>query len=290
MTGRAYRYRVVDVFTERPLEGNALAVFPDAAAIDPRLMQPIARELNLAETVFILPSGRRDCAARLRIFTPAREMRFAGHPTIGASFVLVDEGLVPRATGRFAVDEPVGAVPIRVERNGSTVIWLSTPPIERGRTYDGSACARMLGLQPNALLPAPPQWLSAGNPIIVVGVTDPTVVDRASLDVSNQLALEHEPACVYVFARTGAGAYGRMFAPLLGVPEDPATGSAMGPLAAFMIDNGLLARVAGTQFTCEQGIRMGRRSVLHVRVGDAAGEPIEVGGQVTPVAAATMTL
>jgi trans-2,3-dihydro-3-hydroxyanthranilate isomerase len=290
MTGRAYRYRVVDVFTERPLKGNALAVFPDAAAIDPRLMQPIARELNLAETVFILPSGRRDCAARLRIFTPAREMRFAGHPTIGASFVLVDEGLVPRATGRFAVDEPVGAVPIRVERNGSTVIWLSTPPIERGRTYDGSACARMLGLQPNALLPAPPQWLSAGNPIIVVGVTDPAAVDRASLDVSSQLALEREPACVYVFARTGAGAYGRMFAPLLGVPEDPATGSAMGPLAAFMIDNGLLARVAGTQFTCEQGTRMGRRSVLHVRVGDAAGEPIEVGGQVMPVAAATMTL
>jgi trans-2,3-dihydro-3-hydroxyanthranilate isomerase len=90
---KVYRYRVVDVFTEYPLEGNPLAVFPDARDLDAPTMQRIAKELNLSETVFVLPSTRSDCTARLRIFTPAREMPFAGHPTIGASYVLRDEGL-----------------------------------------------------------------------------------------------------------------------------------------------------------------------------------------------------
>ncbi|HEV7446370.1 MAG TPA: PhzF family phenazine biosynthesis isomerase, partial [Steroidobacteraceae bacterium] len=93
-----YRYRVVDVFTEHPLEGNALAVFPDASTIDASMMQRIARELNLAETAFVLPPTRSDCAARVRIFTPAKEMLFAGHPTIGTAFVLLDEGLLPGKT------------------------------------------------------------------------------------------------------------------------------------------------------------------------------------------------
>src|SRR5260370_10519055 len=92
---REYRYRVVDVFTEHPLEGNALAVFPDAPALDATTMQRIARELNLAETTFVLPPTRSDCAARARIFTPAKEMLFACHPTIGTAFRLLDEGLLP---------------------------------------------------------------------------------------------------------------------------------------------------------------------------------------------------
>jgi trans-2,3-dihydro-3-hydroxyanthranilate isomerase len=87
---RAYRYRVVDVFTDQPLAGNALAVFPDASGIDDATMQKIAREMNLSETSFVVPSTRADCAAGVRIFTPAKEMAFAGHPTIGTSFVLLD--------------------------------------------------------------------------------------------------------------------------------------------------------------------------------------------------------
>ena len=93
---QTYRYRVVDVFTEHPLEGNPLAVFPDARGLDASTMQRIAKELNLSETVFVLPSTRCDCIAHLRIFTPAREMPFAGHPTVGASYVLLDEGAAPR--------------------------------------------------------------------------------------------------------------------------------------------------------------------------------------------------
>ena len=95
------RYRVVDVFTEHALEGNPLAVFPDASAIDGATMQKIARELNLSETTFVLPAMNPDCAARVRIFTPSKEMLFAGHPTVGTSFVLLDEGIVPKGTGHF---------------------------------------------------------------------------------------------------------------------------------------------------------------------------------------------
>src|SRR5579864_8837023 len=100
-----YRYRVVDVFTQTALEGNPLAVFPDASGIDHRTMQKIARELNLSETVFAVPVTRADCAARIRIFTPTMEMLFAGHPTIGASFVLFEEGIVPRDPPDFLLEE-----------------------------------------------------------------------------------------------------------------------------------------------------------------------------------------
>src|SRR5678816_4026929 len=110
---KSYHYRVVDVFTEHALEGNALAVFQDASGLDGVKMQKIARELNLSETTFIAPATRADCAASVRIFTPTRELVFAGHPTIGTSFVLLDEGVVPRNIERFALEEKVGSVPIR---------------------------------------------------------------------------------------------------------------------------------------------------------------------------------
>src|SRR5512140_2005300 len=101
---RSYRYRVVDVFTTQPLEGNALAVFTDAADLDGATMQKIAREMNLAETAFVLPPSGREFAAQLRIFTPQREMPFAGHPTIGSSWVVLDEGLAKAPDGRFVLE------------------------------------------------------------------------------------------------------------------------------------------------------------------------------------------
>src|SRR5882762_4110201 len=125
---QTYQYRVVDVFTQHALEGNALAVFPDASAMDPDVMQRVARELNLAETAFVLKPTRTDCAARVRIFTPTKEMRFAGHPTIGTSFVLLDEGILPRNTGAFLLEENIGPVPVRVEAGARPMLWLTTPP------------------------------------------------------------------------------------------------------------------------------------------------------------------
>ena len=288
---RAHRYRVVDVFTETPLEGNPVAVFPASAELDPPVMQAIARELNLAETVFVCPATRDGCAARLRIFTPAREMAFAGHPTIGTSWVLQAEGLVPRDSAGFLLDLGIGAVPIRVERGTPPLIWLSTPPVRTGQRYDPALCAKLLGLDVGDLLDLPPQWLSAGNPIAVIALKSTEAVDRAWLGRAGQQALQGTdgtPVCAYVFTPVPGGAYGRMFAPLLGVPEDPATGSAMGPLATFMMEHRLVT--GGARFLCEQGTKMGRRSMLHVQTGTADDDAVDVGGSVTPVSEAVLTL
>ena len=291
---RVHRYRVVDVFTERALEGNALAVFPDAATIDDATMQRIARELNLAETAFVLPSTRPDCAAQVRIFTPLKEMPFAGHPTIGTSFVLLDEGLAHPVDGEFILEEKIGPVPVRVEAGRLPMIWLTTPPIAEGPEYQSALCAELLGLETGDLLGITPRLLSAGNPTLFVAVRDRGAVDRAWLDLAGSRKLrgsDREPFLTFVFAPTAEGAYSRMFAPEHGVPEDPATGSSTGPLAAFMMRHALVSSADGTRFVSEQGTKMGRRSVLHVHIrGDRGSESIEVGGHVTPLATASMRL
>jgi len=290
----AHRYRVVDVFTERPLEGNALAVFPDGAGLDDASMQKIARELNLSETTFVAPPTRADCVGRVRIFTPARELPFGGHPTVGAAWVLLDEGMVPRSRDRFALEEGVGAVAIRMETGSRPLIWLTTPPIQEGRRFDPALCALALGLDARDLLDVMPQLLDAGNPTLLVALRDRATVDRAWLDLAGLRSLKvagDEPFCVFAFAPTPDGAYSRMFAPEYGIPEDPASGSSTGPLAAFMMRHGLVSSAAGTRFVSEQGTTMGRRSILYVEIhGDRGVKGIDVGGHVTPVAHATLTL
>lgn len=289
-----YRYRVVDVFTEQPLAGNALAVFPDASGIDDVTMQKIAKELNLSETSFVVPATRADCAVGVRIFTPKKEMAFAGHPTIGTSFILLNEGIIPANSGFFVLEEKVGSIPIRVDTGPCPLIWLHTPPISEGRTFDRTVCAQALGIDASDLLDIDPQLVSAGNPTVFVALKDKDAVDRAWLDSHGSAILKggyHEPICVFVFTPTPYGAYSRMFAPEYGIPEDPATGSSTGPLAAFMIRHGLIPCAAGTRFTSEQGTKMGRRSILHVHIlGDRGQDGIEVGGNVVPVAEAIMRL
>jgi len=289
---RSYRYRVVDVFTQEPLEGNSLAVFPAASGLDDGTMQRIARELNLSETTFVFPAIRPDCVASVRIFTPVREMVFAGHPTIGTSFVLLEEGMVSGGAEHFVVEEKIGPVPIRIEPGPRPLIWLRTPAIEYGRAYDPAVCANMLGLGDRDLLDIPPQCVSAGNPTVFVALKDKEAVDRASLDgrgLRTLVGADSAPLCVFVFAATPDGAYSRMFAPLYGIAEDPATGSSTGPLASFMMRNGLASRAAGTRLVSEQGTKMGRPSFLHVLIhGDNGKDGIEVGGYVTPLVEATL--
>lgn len=287
---RTLAYQVVDVFTEQPLEGNPLAVFPHAAGLDDSLMQRIARELNLSETVFVFPPTRPDCVARLRIFTPARELPFAGHPTVGTSFVLLNSGAIPPGTERFTLEEGVGPVPIRVEQGEPPLIWLTTPPIEDGPMFDGDDCAAAVSLHPSDLLPFAPQLLSAGNPTLFIPVKDAAAVDRAQVDASSSRRLQAKrpsPFCLFVFAPTPGGAYSRMFAEEYGIVEDPATGSSTGPLAAYMLHHNLISRANGTRFISEQGTKMGRRSLLHVHLRDNS---IDVGGYTTPLIEATMRL
>jgi len=221
-------------------------------------------------------------------------MEFAGHPTIGTAYVLRVTGAVEDSAKLFALMENVGPVSVRVDDGDDPLIWLRTPPITVEGAYDRLECAAALSLSEDDLLPnVPCELLTAGNPNIYVAVRDKAAVDRADVDTVAFRALTRGmPTCVFVFASTEEGAYSRMFAPELGVLEDPATGSATGPLAAYMLRHKLLQTSEGTtSFTSEQGTKMGRRSFLHVLIHGRHGERgIEVGGNVTPVALATMTL
>ncbi len=174
------------------------------------------------------------------------------------------------------------------------MIWLRTPQIREGRTFDRTVCAKVLGLGTGDLLDATPQLVSAGNPTIFIALKDKDAVDRAWLDSHGSIVLKgeyHEPMCVFVFTPTPYGAYSRMFAPEYGIVEDPATGSSTGPLAAFMIRHGLISGAAGTRFISEQGTKMGRRSILHVHIlGDRGQNGIDVGGNVVPVVEAIIFL
>ncbi len=290
-----YTYHVVDVFTQRPLEGNALAVFPDATGLDTATMQKIARELNLSETSFIFPKDSREGSTRVRIFTPSYEMEFAGHPTIGTAYVMRSVGIVSRTARTFALEENIGIVPVRVDEGDDPLIWLTTPEIRDLGRFDRGQCAAAVSLKESDLLPGVPcELLSAGNPNIYVALRDKETVDRAGIDTAEFYRLIHgrnELACVFVFTPTPEGAYSRMFAPEYGIVEDPATGSATGPLAAFMMRHKLVSNADSTAFLSEQGTKMKRRSLLHVLIhGENGSNAIEVGGHVTPLATATLTL
>ncbi len=290
-----FAYHVVDVFTTTPMQGNALAVFPDATGMESATMQRVARELNLSETTFVLPQESRDGATRVRIFTPASELTFAGHPTIGTAFVMRRRGIVDVSARTFALHENVGRVPIRVDGGEDPILWLTTPPIRKLAEFSRERCARALSLRPERLVMGVPcEQLSAGSPLIFVAVKERADVDAAQLDGAIYAELvrpSREATSLFVFAPTESGAYSRMFAPQFGIIEDPATGGATGPLAAFMMKHGLAATADGTRLLSEQGVKMGRRSLLHVLVhGEGGRDGIEVGGNVVHLAQGTMEL
>ena len=174
------------------------------------------------------------------------------------------------------------------------MLWLATPPIREGRSFDRSACAKALGLSIGDILDVAPQLLDAGNRTLFVALRDKAAVDRASTDAHAIQTLrgdDAESCCVFVFTPTADGAYSRMFAPEYGVAEDPATGSSTGPLALYMMRNGLAPQASGTRLISEQGTKMGRRSILHINIkGEIGREGIEVGGNVVSVAEASMAL
>jgi trans-2,3-dihydro-3-hydroxyanthranilate isomerase len=295
----AYRYRTVGVFTTVPLEGNPLAVFPDAAGLDTAAMQRIARELNLSETTFVTPPERGG-TARVRIFTPGAEMPFAGHPTVGTAFVLRDEG---HGGDALVLEENVGDVAVRVTHDEGVQFWYRSPAFTFGRQLERAAVAAALGLTVNALHPdAPPEFATVGPTFLYVALRHRDDVDRAALDPRALHAAHPDLPKLQVFVVAPLpesdgepgdtyAVYARMFAEEFGIMEDPATGSATGVLPGYLIRHGLLPREDGLRLVSEQGTKMGRRSLLHVIVhvdGDAL--QVDVGGSVVPIAEATLTL
>lgn len=292
------RFVQVDVFTERVFGGNPLAVVFEAWGLDERVMQAIAREMNCSETTFLLPPTRPDCAARVRIFTPAREVPFAGHPTIGTAWVLATEKMLPPGTTRFNLEEGIGPVEVTLEGDPArpSFLWMRHGEARLGpELTDRAGFARALGLAETDLLPGHPVCTgSTGNTFLYIPLKDRETVDRARLDVPALLAAQGEGPNlgVFVFApdpgpgQGTATVYSRMFAPhTSGVPEDPATGSASGPLGAYLVERGLVAPATTVDIVSEQGTRMGRPSFLRIRIGMRGGRisDIQVGGRVVAV-------
>jgi trans-2,3-dihydro-3-hydroxyanthranilate isomerase len=268
--------------------------------------------MNCSETTFLLPPTRPDCAARVRIFTPAREVPFAGHPTIGTSWVLATERLLPGSDLRFNLEEGIGPVEVTLEGEPTkpSFLWMRHGEARFGPELgDRAGFARALGLAESDLLAGAPVCTgSTGSAFLYIPLRDRDAVDRARLDVPALLAAQGEgPSLgVFVFAVAGRGAaegepsgykrgvtldrpaqvYSRMFAPhTSGIPEDPATGSASGPLGAYLVERGLVATGDTVDILSEQGTRMGRQSFIRIRIGMSGGRITEilVGGSVVPV-------
>jgi trans-2,3-dihydro-3-hydroxyanthranilate isomerase len=272
-----FRYVVADVFTDTPLAGNGLAVFTDAREIPEEQLQPLARELNLSETVFVLPAEAGG-HARIRIFTPRAEIPFAGHPTLGTAFVLAG----PLQLQEIRLETGSGVVPVRLERDGPRIVfgWMSQP-LPTVEPYDDTTeLFSSLGVEASEL---PVEVYDNGIRHVYVALGSEEDVAALEPDTS-RLARSGAAVGFNCFAGSGTRWKTRMFAPGGGVPEDPATGSAAGPLALHLARHDRIS--FGDEIQISQGAEIGRPSTLHARVEGSAErvESVEVGGSAVVVA------
>lgn len=275
------RYVRCDVFSAQPFGGNPLAVFTDARALDAETMQRIAAEMNLSETVFLFPADQPH-SAKLRIFTPKLELPFAGHPTLGAAIVLAR----PLQTDRLVLETRIGPVPVRIEREGANPIaaYMMLPPCTVESVEKPELILDALGLETAA---CPLVRYSYGISHIVVLVDDERLVTQLSPNFAEMSYLGpvgvvvcavHKPEADEASQSTEMMVRARVFVPGAGVPEDPATGSAVAPIAMHLHRAGLIPE--GAELAITQGVELGRpselRAVLHMEEGQI--RQIEVGG------------
>jgi trans-2,3-dihydro-3-hydroxyanthranilate isomerase len=284
-------FQTVDVFTDRKFGGNPLAVIPDARGLSTEQMQSIAAEFNLAETTFVLPPVDPKNTAHIRIFTPKSELPFAGHPNVGTAFVLARLG---RAGDRFVFEERAGLVPLDLTRENGTVVAarLAAPqPLTLGETVSAEIVAQAVGLQPGDIV-GQPVIASTGNNFLFAELRSRERLKAASYNIEvfrKHLPMERTVG-VHLYVTTPE-IQSRMFAPLFGVPEDPATGSANVTLI------GLLARSdprpdLTLSRTIGQGVDMGRPSVLEATAEKKAGMVVAtyIGGRCVPMLSGTIEI
>jgi trans-2,3-dihydro-3-hydroxyanthranilate isomerase len=279
----SFRYVVCDVFTDTPLAGNQLAVFTDAREIPEDRLQPLAREINFSETVFVYP-GTGDAHARIRIFTPGVEVPFAGHPTLGTAFVLgapLQLELIRLETGR-------GIVPVRLEREGARIVFgRMEQPVPTVKPYsDEAGLLAALGVQRSEL---PVEVYDNGLHHVFVTLASEEEVASVRADLA-RLGDVGEVLGVNTIAGSGGRWKTRMFIPSGGIAEDPATGSAAGPLALHLARHGRIA--FGDEIEITQGVEIGRPSKLYARVEGSAEriQRVEVGGSAVVVARGEFSL
>jgi trans-2,3-dihydro-3-hydroxyanthranilate isomerase len=272
---RVFRYVVADVFTDEPLAGNPVAVFTDARGLETDEMQRLARELNLSESVFVLPAEQGG-HARIRIFTPGIEMQFAGHPTLGTAFVLA----APMQLPEIRLETGAGIVPVALERDGPKIVFgRMAQPIPRWEPYvEPEALLRAVGVERSAL---PVEEYDNGAQHVYVALDSEDEVAGLRPNLA-PLGLP-EALGVNCFAGSGTRWKTRMFG-LGGIPEDPATGSAAGPLAVHLARHGRIG--FGEEIEITQGVEIGRPSKLFAVVHGSADaiERVEVGGSAVTVA------
>jgi trans-2,3-dihydro-3-hydroxyanthranilate isomerase len=304
-----YRFYQVDVFTDRAFGGNPLAVFPDANGLETARMQQIAQEMNLSETTFVFPPEDPTADFKVRIFTPGGELPFAGHPVVGTHWTLAHLGRVklttPVTTVRFELGVGVRAAALHVENGRVTRVVMDHQKPEFSARATPEQIARLaqgLGLAPAAILDTswPVQVVSSGirqlfipvRSLAEVQALSPKQQDTAAM---SRICAELDPAthcneCLMVLTlettEPGVDVHTRLFAPGLGVGEDPATGSASGGLGAYLIENRIVPATPPTTFLiAEQGIEIGRPSRISIEIDGAPGavQMVRVGGGVVPL-------
>jgi trans-2,3-dihydro-3-hydroxyanthranilate isomerase len=289
------KYLHYDVFTDRRFEGNQLAVFHDARGLSATQMQTITKEMNFSECTFILPSETPGTDVRMRIFTPGTELPMAGHPTIGSTFALAELGVIKPGQESFVFGLGVGPTRVELSWQGTRLsfAWMdqSLPEVKQPATPRPDII-RAVGLDARDVdaTGLPIEEISCGNPFTIVPVATRQAVDAAEPDMAAMRRLKSafpsNHVGVFFFTAEPVDpavmAYSRMFAPGAGVAEDPATGSATGPLGCYLVRHGLADRAQMRDMVSLQGVSMGRPSRLHMRIAQEASGAItrvQVGGK-----------
>lgn len=297
------QYCRLDVFTNQAFTGNQLAVFLDAAGVDERRMQRIANEMALPETTFVLPFEVLGTDARVRIFTPSQELPMAGSPTVGTTFALAKAGRLRAGADKTVLGLGIGPTTVGLEwgQNGLHFAWMTQPIPKFGPIVtDIVAVAAALGIQPRDVAGGdlPVQVASSGVPFLYVPLSSRAAVDAASVERTKLCALLRlvnlDEIPVFIFSRESADddatVYSRMFAPIIGIPEDPATGAASGPLGAYLFQHNAVSAEAASRIVNLQGVRMGRPSRIYIALSIRAGvlKEVRVGGEAVLVGEGTV--
>lgn len=283
---------IVDVFAEEKYAGNQLAVFTQAGSLSTEEMQRIAKEMNFSETTFILSPELREGGYDVRIFTPAKELPFAGHPTLGTAFVL-QQDILQQPVEQLILNLKVGPIPVTLTYNNQVpeILWMRQNSPQFGAVLSADAIAPILSLDLDDIDPRfPIQEVSTGVPFIIVPLKTLAALQRIKVN-SEQLARVVAPLQaqeIFVFCpetRDRANQFSaRMFAPLLGIAEDPATGSANGCFAGYLVQHAYLGD-SPLSVQVEQGYEMGRPSLLRLQAQQQNGAiAVSVGGKVIAIA------
>ncbi len=290
-----FRYLHYDVFTDRRFGGNQLAVFPDAAGLSAQTLQQIAREIGFAETTFVTAPERPDTDVRMRIFTPGTEMPMAGHPVVGSTFALARDGRIAGGRAGWVFGLNIGPTTVELEWTGERLnfAWMTQRQPEFGIAFDDvGRVAAALGVREEDIRATglPVQQVSCGMPFVFVPLPSRGAVDSV---VPDMRLLDFE---AYVFTTDRSGAtdsattYSRMFAPMLGVYEDPATGGASGPLGSYLVRHSVVTPEQARSILNLQGVKLGRPSWIHIAIETSEGDisRVRVGGTSVFVAEGTM--